>query len=66
MIKEKFDDVRESYKQLDTINDRLLNIINRAASRGIMNSLIDECDLYMKEIDAMLDHMRGVYAQRLP
>ena len=66
VIKEKFDDVRESYKELDASNDRLLNVINRTASHGTMNSLLDECDTYMKEVDAMLDQMRGIYAQRLP
>ena len=66
VIKEKFEDIREIYKEIDKCNDRLLHVINRTASHGTMNNLLDEADAYMTEIDSVLDQMRSIYAEQLP
>ena len=62
VMRAKFADIREAYKEIDKANDRLVIVINTTASHGAMDSLLDECDDFMKDIDSTLDHIRAVYA----
>ena len=62
VIRDKFEDIREAYKEIDKLNDRLLTVINKTASHAVMDSLLDECDAYMKDIDSTLDQIRVTYA----
>ena len=65
VLREKFEDIREVYKEMDKINDQLLSVINKTASHVIMDGLLDECDAYMKEIDTTLDNIRAAYASHI-
>ena len=66
VLREKFEDIREVYKEINKIKEHLLSIINRTASHGIMDTLLDRCDIYLKEIESTLDNVRAQYACSLP
>ena len=65
MLKDKFDDIRASFQELDNANDRLIETINEYASHGVLDSLLQECDEYMKVVEATLDEIRAIHASHV-
>ena len=63
VMQEQFADIREAYKEIDKANDNLVTVINKTASHAIMDDLLDECDVFMKDVDSTLDHIRAIYAK---
>ena len=62
VLKDKFDDIRASFQELDNANDRLVETINEYASHGVLDSLLQECDEYMKVVESTLDEIRAIHA----
>ena len=65
VLKDKLDDIRSSFQELDKANDRLIETINEYASHGVLDSLLQECDEYMKVVESTLDEIRAIYASRV-
>ena len=65
VIQEKFDDIRESYKELSCVND-LVALINETAQHDVMDGLLDDCDAYMNDVETTQDQVRILFASHLP
>ena len=66
VLQEKFDDIRDSYKEIANVNDNLTSLINETAQHDVMDSMLDDCDAYMKDIEETQDQIRIVFASNMP
>ncbi|XP_043234175.1 uncharacterized protein LOC122387784 isoform X1 [Amphibalanus amphitrite] len=62
VLQDKFNDIRDIFKELDNANDRLIETINENAPHHVMDGMLEDCDSYMEEVDSVLDRMRAIYA----
>ena len=65
VLQDKFNDIRENFKELDGANDRLIDTINEIASHHVMDSMLEDCNAYMKEVESTLDKIRAIYASKI-
>ena len=66
VLQETFDDIRDSYKEIANVNDNLTSLINETAQHDVMDSMLDDCDAYMKDIEETQDQIRIVFASNMP
>ena len=62
VLQDKFNDIRDIFKELDNANDRLIETINENAPHHVMDGMLEDFDSYMEEVDSVLDRMRAIYA----
>ena len=65
VIQDKFNDVYEAFKVLDTANDSLIELINETAPHHTMDDLLQDCDSYMNDVESSLDKIRSMYASHV-
>ena len=65
VLQEKFSDIREAFKELDRVSDHLIAVINQTVSHDLMDSMLEDCDTYMKETESTLDHIRAELASHM-
>ena len=61
MLQDKFNYIRENFKELDVANDRLVDKINETASH-VMDGMLEDYDAYMADVESTLDKIRARYA----
>ena len=62
VLQDKFNDIRENFREVDIANNRLIDTINETASHHVMDSMLEDCDAYMADVESTLDRIRARYA----
>ena len=65
VLQEKINDIRESYKELASVNDRLADLINETAQHDVMDGMLDDCDAYMNDVEKTQDQVRIVFVSHM-
>ena len=65
VLQERFSDIHEAFKELDRVSDHLIAVINQTVSHDLMDSMLEDCDTYMKETEYALDRIRAELASHM-
>ena len=65
VLQDKFTDIRENFKELDSANDRVIDTINKTAPHHVIDGVLEDCDAYMKDVESTLDRIRTIYASQV-
>ena len=61
-IKDKFEDIKDAYRQVEKCNDLVNAAINETGPHHLIDKLLDECDEYMMGVEASMDEIRTKFA----
>ena len=63
-IEEKFNDIKDAYRQLENCNDSVNVAINESGPHHLIDKMLEECDEYMMDVETSMDEIRTLFASR--